>query len=76
MPFRLLFHYVVILYGVTYRSKKRTGETLVSSSLALPGRASLPQNEKSLNANAKGMGWKIYGLYGLRSNVPSMRIEY
>lgn len=46
MPFRLLFHYVVILDGVTYRSKKRTGETLVSSSLALPGRASLPQNEK------------------------------
>lgn len=33
---------MVLLIG----QKKRTGETLVSSSLALPGRASLPQIEK------------------------------
>lgn len=33
---------MVLLIG----QKKRTGETLVSSLLALPGRASLPQNEK------------------------------
>lgn len=73
MPFRLLFHYVVILYGVTYRSKNEQEKHLFQvRSLSLVERAYL-KTKKSLNANAKGMGWKIYGL---RSNVPSMRIEY
>lgn len=56
--------------------KKRTGEIIVSSSLALPGRASFPQNEKVPERKCQRKGWDIDGVLGLRSNVPSMRIEY
>lgn len=63
---------MVLLIGQKNEQEKHLFQV---RSLSLVERAYL-KTKKSLNANAKGMGWKIYGVYGLRSNVPSMRIEY
>lgn len=63
---------MVLLIGQKNEQEKHLFQV---RSLSLVERAYLKM-KKSLNANAKGIGWKIYGVYGLRSNVPSMRIEY
>ena len=63
---------MVLLIGQKNEQEKHLFQV---RSLSLVERAYL-KTKKYLNANAKGMRWNIDGVYGLRSNMPSMRIEY